>query len=189
MFSNGRIHLRLGKRGLIAFVMALAAIAIHVDDDVLLEVIAEFRRQPCHMHYGFRVIAIHVEHRCLNDFRHLRTIRARTGIGRRGGEANLVVDHDMDCAARLVAFQLRELKVSATRPWPMNAASPWSRMPMTRLRSLSLRWRLLRTDAPDHNWIDDFQMRRVRRQDRWTVLPSNSRSDDVPRWYFTSPEP
>ena len=25
--------------------------------------------------------------------------------------------------------------------------------------------------------------------ERWTLLPSNERSDEAPRWYFTSPEP
>ncbi len=37
MILDGRVHERLGEAGLVAFVVAVAAVAEHVDDDVLVE--------------------------------------------------------------------------------------------------------------------------------------------------------
>jgi hypothetical protein len=48
-----------------------------------------------------------------------------------GGEADLVVDDDVDGAAGAVAAQLGLLSVSATTPWPANAASPCMRIGST----------------------------------------------------------
>ena len=48
---------------------------------------------------------------------------------------------------------------------------------------------LLGARLAQHHRIDDLQMRGVGGQRRCTWLPSNSRSDEAPRWYFTSPEP
>jgi hypothetical protein len=54
------------KRRVVALVVAAAAVADHVDDDVLLERLAELERQPRHPHARLGVVAVHVEDRRLD---------------------------------------------------------------------------------------------------------------------------
>ena len=48
---------------------------------------------------------------------------------------------------------------------------------------------LLGAHLAEHHRIDDLEMRRVGGQRQVTRLSSNSRSEEEPRWYLTSPEP
>jgi hypothetical protein len=57
---------RLGEAGLVAFIMAEAAVAPHVDHDIAVECLAEFDRDLARKGHRFGVVAIHVENRCLN---------------------------------------------------------------------------------------------------------------------------
>ena len=66
----------LGERRLVGLVVALATVTIHVDDDVAAEFLAELQgeeRGPIELH---RLLAVHVEDRCLDHFR---------DVGRVGG--------------------------------------------------------------------------------------------------------
>mmetsp|Transcript_28912 Transcript_28912/g.55173 ORF Transcript_28912/g.55173 Transcript_28912/m.55173 type:complete len:228 (+) Transcript_28912:1594-2277(+) len=95
------------------------------------------------------------------------------------------------CMVPPVLWPLRpdRAKHSATTPWPAKAASPCNRIGITEVRASSLRWSCLartlpRTTGFTASRCDGFAVRL-----RWTVFPLNSRSEDAPRWYFTSPEP
>ena len=48
---------------------------------------------------------------------------------------------------------------------------------------------LLGAHLAQHHRIDRLEMRGLGDSERWTMVPSNSRSAEAPRWYFTSPEP
>jgi hypothetical protein len=117
--SAGRIaiHQRLGERRLVAFVVAEAAIAEHVDDDVFAELLAEFGGDLGGVDHRFRIVAVHVEDRRLDHLGHVGRIGRRAREARRRGEADLVVDDEVDRAAGAVALEARERR-STRRPRP-----------------------------------------------------------------------
>ncbi len=102
------IHQRLRERRLVRLVVAVAAIADHVHDHVGPELLAELGGDAGHVHHRFRIVAVDVEHRALEALGHVRRIGAGTRILRAGGEADLVVDDEMDRAAGGVALELRQ---------------------------------------------------------------------------------
>ncbi len=69
MVGDGLVHQRLCEAGLVALVVAVAAIAEHVDDDRLVEALAELGRDLGGVDNSFRIIAIRVEDRRLDDLR------------------------------------------------------------------------------------------------------------------------
>src|SRR3546814_7903741 len=78
------------------------------DLHVLLELLAELGGDLRHVGHRFRIVAVDVEDRCLHHLGRVRRIRRRARVGRIGGEADLVVDDDVDGAAGTVAAQLAE---------------------------------------------------------------------------------
>ena len=111
-FAGGRmaadrlVHQRLGERGLVALVVAVAAIAEQVDDHVLLELLAELDRDARDVDHRLRVVAVDVEDRRLDHLRDVGAVRPRTREARHRGEADLVVDDEVDGATDAVALQL-----------------------------------------------------------------------------------
>ena len=100
----------LGECRLIRLVVALAAVAIHVDHDVPRELAAELdgeKRGPVELH---GVLAIHVQDGSFDHLGDIRGISRRARVGGHGGEADLVVDDDVDGAAGAVAGKLREIE-------------------------------------------------------------------------------
>ena len=110
-FARGRkvlddlVHHRLGHRRVIALVVTEAAIAEHVDDDVFGKLLAILGRHFRRIHHRFRIITIDVEDRRLDSQRHIRGIGRGARIHRARREADLVVDDEVDRAARAVALQ------------------------------------------------------------------------------------
>ncbi|MNU43136.1 hypothetical protein D3C71_319130 [compost metagenome] len=100
-----RIHQRLGEGGIVAFVVAEAAVAEHVHHRVLVELLTVFRRHLGGEDDRFRVVAVDVEDRGLDHQRHIRRIGRRARVARAGGEADLVVDDEVQGAAGAVALQ------------------------------------------------------------------------------------
>ena len=80
---------------------------------------------------------------------------------------------------------------SATTPWPAKAASPWMSSGTTRVRSTVglARWSCLARTLPSTTGSTISRWDGLAVSERWTLLPSKARSDEAPRWYFTSPEP
>jgi hypothetical protein len=60
---------------------------------------------------------------------------------------------------------------------------------MTWLRSVSPRWSCLARALPRMTGFTASRCEGFGDSERWITLPSNSRSAEAPRWYFTSPEP
>src|SRR3546814_8143021 len=66
MLANLRVHQRLRKARLVAFIVTEAAIAPHVDNDVAVKRLTEFARHlECERH-GLRIIPIHMENGSLH---------------------------------------------------------------------------------------------------------------------------
>ena len=103
MLGDRLVHQRLGERRLVAFVVAVPAVAEHVDDDRLLKLLPEFGRHLGGEHDGFRIVAVDVENRRLDHLGDIGRIRRRPRVARIGGEADLIVDDEVHRAAGAVA--------------------------------------------------------------------------------------
>ena len=75
-FADAVIHKRLGEGWLIAFIMAVAAIADDIQHHIRAEHHAEFGYQARAEHHRFRIIAIHMQDWRLHGFRHIGAIQA-----------------------------------------------------------------------------------------------------------------
>ena len=104
------VHQRLGHRRVVALVVAAPAVADHVDDDVLVELLAELVGQLGHPHARLGVVAVDVEDRRLDHPGDVGGVGRGARAARRGREADLVVDDDVHGAAGAVAAQLREVE-------------------------------------------------------------------------------
>ena len=65
---------------------------------------------------GLGVVAVHVQDGRLHDLGDLRAVGAGARVGRQGGEADLVVDHEMDGAADAVAAEIAEIEALGHQP-------------------------------------------------------------------------
>ena len=110
MFFDLAIEDGLRVARIVAFVMAMAAIAEHVDYHILVKLLPVIERDLRHADGGFRIVAVHMENRCLHAARHVGRIRRRTGFVGQRGEPDLVVDNQMHGAARAIAIKLREVE-------------------------------------------------------------------------------
>ena len=105
------VHHGLGHGGLVRLVVAQAAVADHIDDHVLAELVAEIERHAGDEDHRLGVVAIDVEDRGLNHLGHVGAIGRRAGIQRvAGGEADLVVDDDVHSPAGGVAAHLGQVE-------------------------------------------------------------------------------
>src|ERR1700675_1512464 len=82
-------------------------------------------------------------------------------------------------------------KHSAMTPWPAKAASPEIKSGIAQVRSSGVApsWSCLARVLPSTTGLTISRCDGLAVSERWTLLPSNSRSDDAPRWYLTSREP
>ena len=71
------VHQRLGERRLVALVMAVAAVADHVDHHVGLELLAEFGGDARRVDHGFGMVGVDVEDRRLDHLGDIGAIRTR----------------------------------------------------------------------------------------------------------------
>ena len=104
------VHQRLRVARVVALVVAVAAVADHVDDDVLVEPLPVGEGQPGHPDAGLGVVAVHVEDRRLDHLGDVGGVVAGAGRLGRGGEPDLVVDDDVDRAADAVALDVAHVE-------------------------------------------------------------------------------
>ena len=104
------VHQRLRERRVVGLVVAASPVADHVDDDVLLELAPVVDGQLRDAHARLWVVGVHVEDRCGDHPGDVGAVQARSGLRRRGREADLVVDDDMHGSAGAVAAQLRDVQ-------------------------------------------------------------------------------
>ena len=90
--------------------MTAAAVANDVDDDVFVEFLAELEGQLRNAIDRLRIVTVHVEDWRLNALCDIGRVDGRARLRWRCGEANLVVDHDVDGSASLVAAKLRHVQ-------------------------------------------------------------------------------
>src|SRR3546814_8704347 len=90
MLADRLVHQRLGERRLVALIVAEAAIAPHVDDDIALELLAEIDRKLAGESHRLRIVAVDVEDRRLDALGDVRRIGRGPGEGRTRRETDLV---------------------------------------------------------------------------------------------------
>ena len=109
--ADAGVHQRLGLHRLLGLIMPPAAVADDVDDHILAEPHTVVGGQLGDEHHRLGVIAVDVEDGRLDDLGDLGAILRRAGvITAVGGEADLVVDDDVDRAAGLEAPGLGHLE-------------------------------------------------------------------------------
>ncbi len=104
------VHAWLRERGLVALVVPVSAVAHHVDDDVLLELLPEFEGEPDDLRARLGVVAVDVEDRRLHRLGDVGRVHGRAREARHRREPDLVVDDDVHGAAHVVAGELREVQ-------------------------------------------------------------------------------
>ena len=103
------IENRLRVAGIVGLVVAVFAIAHHVDHGVLMEPLAVIERHLRGADAGFRIVGVHVKHGKAETERDVGAIFGRTAVSRVGGESDLVVYHEVDRSAGGVAFDGGEI--------------------------------------------------------------------------------
>ena len=107
---DGAIHHRLGEARLVDLVVPWPAIADEIDENVAAELGAIGRRHARHAVDGLGVVAIDVQHRRLDQLGDVRRMPRRATFFGRSGEADLVVDDDVNRAADIEGRQAGELQ-------------------------------------------------------------------------------
>src|SRR5437588_8154651 len=158
---DGMIEDRLREGGLIAFVVAEPAIGIHVDDHVAFKAMAKIQCQPHDLTHSFGVLAIDVKNRYLKHLGHVRRVRCRTGFGRAGRKADLVVDNNVQRTADGVGRKLAQVQSflnDALRNKRRITVNEQSHASITLNVGDTI---LLGTNATEHDWIYKLQMARI----------------------------
>ena len=96
----------LRECGFVPFVVAVLAVANHVDDDIALELLPVLQRELRQVDRRLGVFPVHMEDRRLDELGQVGAILRRSGVARVRGEADLVVDDDVERAAGSVTRQV-----------------------------------------------------------------------------------
>src|ERR1043166_10260887 len=107
---NGSIEERLRKGRLVSFIVAEPAIAVHINDHIAFERLAEINRELNYLRDRFGILAIDVEDWNRKHPRHVRRIRRGAAFARAGGEPELIVQHHVKCAADGISAELAEVQ-------------------------------------------------------------------------------
>jgi len=109
MLGDDLVELGLGEAGLVRLVVPVPPVAQQVDEDVGVELLAVVQGQLRRQHHRLDVVGVDVEHGRQRHLGHIGAVGAGTAVEIIGGEAELVVGHQVDGAARAVAVQQRHL--------------------------------------------------------------------------------
>lgn len=109
VFPDLLVHERLREHRFVDLVVSVAAVTDQVDDDVLVEGGAPLGGHVAHVGDGLGVVGVDVENGGVDDPRDVRAVRRRARVARIGGEADLVVAHQVDGAVGRVVGQLGQV--------------------------------------------------------------------------------
>ena len=94
----------LSEAGFVPFVVAVAAVADEIEDNILMKALAEFEGQLNDGSGGERIVPIDVEDGEAEGFSWSGAVASGAGVFWDSGEGDLVVNDDVDGAAGAVAF-------------------------------------------------------------------------------------
>src|ERR1700676_1313509 len=165
MLVDLRIQIGLSESRLVALVVAVTAIAIHIDDKVSPKFLSEIERELAHLHASKRVIAVNMENRDFDHLRDVGRVHGRTRVLRQSCESDLVVYDNVYGAACAVAVQLRHIQRFRDNPLPREGGIAMDQKRQNFLAMLSIAPNALtRTRLPFDYWIDRFEMTRICRE-------------------------
>lgn len=110
-------------------------------------------------------------------------------MDRYGGEPDLVIDHDVDRAACAVADELRHGQRFIHDALPRECGVTMQQHAHVAAALVGVVIILRRAHLADHDRVHRLKMRGLGWSEICTGVPPISTSVEVPRWYFTSPEP
>ena len=110
LLSDEVVHVWLGEAGIVTLIVAAAAVADHVDDDVTVEDLAILVGNTSSVDHRGGVISIDVQDRGPNGLGNVGAVGRGTSVTGRGGESDLVVDDDVDRATGAVSLELAHLQ-------------------------------------------------------------------------------
>ena len=170
MAFNSRIHDRLCCRRLICFVVAMPAIANKIDDNVFPESLPIGQGQTRNQNHGLGIVAVHVEYRRFDHLRDVTAIICRTRVRRpTRRKANLVIDDDMQAAARTKAVRLRHLKGFGNDALRCKGCVTVNKNRQNFLTFGIAAALLACPNRSFHNRIDDLEMRWIKSKDEVNV--------------------
>src|SRR5690606_34548482 len=161
-FADDVIHPRLSSRWLVSLVMTATAIAHQIDHHIFLEFVAVIHGETSYEHHSFRIVSIDMQDRSFDHLGDVRAVIGRTSIFlAAGGEANLVIDHDVNSATGFICASLRHLECLHH-----DTLASKRRVPMNNHRHHASAHHILATvltgaHGAFHHWRNNFQMRRV----------------------------
>ena len=145
--------------------MAPFAVADDIDHDVFVEFLTVVQSGLNGEADAFRIVAVDVDDRGGNHFRHVGTMHGRTGVaGIRGGKADLVVDDDVNRTAGGIAARFGQVEcrlVDAQADKCRVAVNQYGQYFVAAVFTQTFLFGACRTF---NDRIDDFQVRRVERQ-------------------------
>ena len=163
MRGDRLVHQWLGEGRLVALVVAVPAVAEHVDDHRLLELLPELGRHLGGEHHGFRIVAVDVEDRRLDHLGDVGGERRGARVARIGGEADLVVDDEMHRAAGAVPAQARQAEAFGDHALAREGgvARDQERHHHGAVLGRGAALVLLGAHLAEHHRIDDLEMRGI----------------------------
>ena len=130
-----------------------------------MEGLAIIDRELAREGHRFRIIAIHMDDRRLHALRHIGGIRRPARKLRAGRKTDLVVDHEMDAAARIIAPHTGKAEtfpydaLPGERGVPVNKNRQYLLMPLQIVAE-----HLLRPYLAEHHGVHGFQVRGIGHQ-------------------------
>ena len=165
-----RVKIGLSECRFVAFVVAVTAIAIHVDHDVASEFLAKIERELADLHAGERVVAVDVKNRDLDHLRDIGRVHRRARIFGERGESYLIVHHHMHGSAGPVTMQLRHVQCFGNDPLPRECrvAMQQERQNFAAMFGVVAN-PLTRPRFSFHHWIDCFEVTRIWREQNFDL--------------------
>src|SRR6266567_5248847 len=110
MGTNGFIHVRLSEGRFVTFIVAPTAVAHQVDQDILMELIAEGICQA----YGYQacigIISVHMDDGNPKTLGQVTCKMRRASLFRSSGKAKLIVDNNVDSTTNPVTREAPEVQ-------------------------------------------------------------------------------
>ena len=168
------VHHRLRVGRLVGLVVTVAAIAHQIDHDVAMEFVAVHHREPHSRETRLRIVGVHVHDRRIEAFGEIARVVGGAAFARFGGEADLIVEDQMERAAGRVAGKSREIEGlrddALARERGVSVQQDRERDVHVELHRRTAPIRLVRAGATLDDRIHRFQMAGIGRNHHGDVL-------------------
>ena len=159
--ANRLVHERLRVARIVALVVAVAAVADHVNDNVFMKALAIVPRKPSNFHAGLRVVTINVKDWCLDRLRNVGAVDRRSSELRCRGEADLVVNNEVNRATYPVSADVAHRQTLSNDALASEGCVAVNEQWQHGIRTWRIDLVLLSASHPHHDRVDGLKMARV----------------------------